>query len=97
MAIQESRRLSDVLGKALIEIHHIGSTAIPGIAAKPVIDLMPVVRSLPEIDQKETAVCDLAYVLRGEFGISGRRFCVRDDPATGQRLFNVHIFEAGSP
>jgi GrpB-like predicted nucleotidyltransferase (UPF0157 family) len=39
----------------------------------------------------------LGYSCRGEFGIPGRRFCLLDDLSTGKRLFNVHIFESGSP
>jgi GrpB-like predicted nucleotidyltransferase (UPF0157 family) len=35
-----------VLGSTLVVVHHIGSTSVPGLAAKPIIDLMPVVNDL---------------------------------------------------
>ena len=93
-AAVESRRWSKILGDALIEVHHIGSTAIPGIMAKPVIDLMPVVRSIDVMEEHK--VRGLGYDWRGEFGIPGRRFCTLDDPVSGRRQFNVHVFAEGS-
>jgi len=50
-AAQEARRLADTLGDLMAEIHHVGSTSIPGILAKPVLDFLPVVRSLRELDE----------------------------------------------
>jgi GrpB-like predicted nucleotidyltransferase (UPF0157 family) len=95
-AIHEASRLASALGVNLISIEHVGSTAIPGILAKPTIDLLPIVRSLPDLDRRADAVQWLGYQWRGEFGIPGRRYCTFTDPVTGQRLFNVHIFEQGS-
>ena len=39
----EAERIKQALGNNCIEIHHIGSTSIPGLSAKPVIDMLPVV------------------------------------------------------
>ena len=41
---QEAAVLVRILGDGLVTIHHIGSTAVPGLPAKPVIDMMPLVR-----------------------------------------------------
>lgn len=46
----EAARVADALAGALIEIHHIGSTAVPGLDAKPVIDMMPVATDLAAVD-----------------------------------------------
>lgn len=41
----EAKKLKDIFGEELIEIYHIGSTSVPGLRAKPIIDIMPVVQS----------------------------------------------------
>jgi GrpB-like predicted nucleotidyltransferase (UPF0157 family) len=93
IARQEADRFGAALGENLVRVEHVGSTAIPGICAKPTIDLMPMVRRIEVIDAN--AIQALGYEWRGEFGLSGRRYCTLTD--MGKRLFNVHIFEDGSP
>jgi GrpB-like predicted nucleotidyltransferase (UPF0157 family) len=96
MAEAESARLKTVLGDNLIAVHHVGSTAIPGIMAKAIVDLMPMVRDLAALDARESAVRDLGYKWHGEFGLEGRRFCTKADPKTGKRIFQLHFFEEGN-
>ena len=91
-----SRLVADACGHRLIEIHHIGSTAIPGIYAKPVIDMLAVVDDVTRLDACNPQVAALGYEPMGEFGIPGRRYFRRDD-AAGVRTHQVHAFEAGSP
>src|SRR6185437_1810882 len=45
---QEREKLESVLGELVVTIEHMGSTAVPGLAAKPIIDLLVGVRSLNE-------------------------------------------------
>ena len=45
----EAARLRELLGAELVAIHHIGSTAVPGLAAKPIIDLLPIVRRIERV------------------------------------------------
>jgi GrpB-like predicted nucleotidyltransferase (UPF0157 family) len=45
---QERARVQDALGPIVVTVEHVGSTAVPGLAAKPIIDLLVGVRSLPE-------------------------------------------------
>jgi GrpB-like predicted nucleotidyltransferase (UPF0157 family) len=95
IARAESARLAEAIGQTLIVVHHIGSTSIPGIKAKPTIDLLPMVRDLAVLDTREEAVRALGYDWRGEFGLAGRRFCslTKGD----KRLFNVHCYEQSNP
>ncbi|RZA36146.1 MAG: GrpB family protein [Lysobacteraceae bacterium] len=92
----ESRRIRQVAGEAVINIHHIGSTAIPGIKAKPVIDLLLEVGSLDAIDQATHRLQSLGYEAMGEFGLPGRRY-FRLDNADGIRTHQVHAYKAGVP
>jgi GrpB-like predicted nucleotidyltransferase (UPF0157 family) len=94
---EESARLAEALGDVLVEIHHVGSTAIPGILAKPIIDLVPVATGLAALDAAADQLRQLGYDWRGEFGIAGRRYCTRDDPKTGRRLTQLHCFADGHP
>jgi GrpB-like predicted nucleotidyltransferase (UPF0157 family) len=93
-AVQEATRLANALGDVLTTVHHIGSTAISGIVAKPIIDLLPVVQNLKDLDAKADAVRGLGYDWRGEFGIPGRRYCTLT--RAGRRLFHLHFFERDS-
>ena len=93
-AAAEGERLAGAIGPTLVVVHHIGSTAIPGIMAKATIDLLPLVRSLAELDARADAVRALGYEWRGEFGLPGRRFCPLTEGS--RRLFNVHIYEVGA-
>jgi GrpB-like predicted nucleotidyltransferase (UPF0157 family) len=98
MARQEAARLRAAIGDdVVVEIHHIGSTSIPGIHSKPTVDLMPLVTSLAELDAREAAVRAIGYEWRGEFGIRGRRFISLVSGNPPKRLFNVHCFEASTP
>lgn len=92
----ESKRLADTLGENIIAIHHIGSTAIPNIYAKPIIDLLVEVKDLIKIDEQNAAMQLLGYQIMGEFGIPGRRF-FRKENSDGIRTHHIHIFEVGSP
>jgi GrpB-like predicted nucleotidyltransferase (UPF0157 family) len=95
MARDETRRLKAALGDTLVTVHHIGSTAIPGIKAKPVVDLIPIVRDLADLDAKEDAVRALGYKWFGEYGLPGRRYCYLREPETGARRFQLHCYVEG--
>jgi GrpB-like predicted nucleotidyltransferase (UPF0157 family) len=93
MAKAESARIGGILGENLIAVHHVGSTAIPRIMAKPIVDLMPMVKDIANIDADESAFRDLGYKWHGAFGLEGRRFCTKADPKTAKRIFQLHIFQ----
>ncbi len=92
----EAQRIMGALGENVVTVHHIGSTAIPNIYAKPVIDVLLVVRDHSDLDAKQAAMKALGYDALGELGIPTRRYFRRDN-ALGDRTHQVHAFEAGSP
>lgn len=91
----EEARIVESLAHLELSIHHIGSTAVPGLAAKPVIDLLLEVRDLDALDERRSRMEALGYEAMGEFGIPGRRFFRKDD-GTGERTHHVHAFVAGT-
>lgn len=92
LAADEVRRC---LGPTCTATHHVGSTSIPGILSKPVIDLVVIVTSLPALDDNQVALTGHGYRAWGEYGIPGRRYFSLDDPRTGRRRVQLHCFEAG--
>jgi GrpB-like predicted nucleotidyltransferase (UPF0157 family)/ADP-ribose pyrophosphatase YjhB (NUDIX family) len=93
---REAAAIKDALPDLPIELHHIGSTAIPGIVAKPVIDMLGVVPALGVLDAREPRLAALGYEALGEYGIPGRRYFRKDAP-DGTRTHQLHAFAAGSP
>ena len=89
---RECGAIERALAPAACEVHHIGSTAVPGLLAKPVIDILLVVPDIAALH--EAALVTLGYEARGEYGIAERRYFVRDD-ATNARRYHLHAFAAG--
>jgi GrpB-like predicted nucleotidyltransferase (UPF0157 family) len=75
----ESKSVAHALGENVVTIHHIGSTAIPNIYAKPIIDLLVEVKNITDVDGQSSAMESLGYEVMGEFGI----------PDRGSRLVSV--------
>ena len=95
MAARFSRDLC-LLGVNLVAVHHIGSTAVPGLVAKPIIDLMPLVNDLTDLDRERGRIESLGYGWHGEYGIAGRRYCTLCDEV-GVRAVQLHFFKTDSP
>ncbi len=92
---REAGRLRGFLNENVIEIYHIGSTSIPGMATKPVIDLLPVVASISTVDDQTPMLQNAGYKAWGEFGLPGRRFFSKD--RNGYRIYNIHIYGENNP
>jgi GrpB-like predicted nucleotidyltransferase (UPF0157 family) len=80
-----------------LALHHVGSTAVPGLVAKPVIDLLGEAADLAAIDAAGPALAARGWRARGENGEAGRRYFTLDDPATGARLAHLHAHATGHP
>ena len=93
---QEAKAIRHALHDVPIILHHIGSTAIPGILAKPVIDILGVADKLGVLDQRSAGLVDLGYEIMGPYGIEGRRYFRKFD-AIGRRTHHLHVFAQGSP
>ncbi|RAL23341.1 GrpB family protein [Thermoflavimicrobium daqui] len=90
----EASQLRQVFQSELVAIHHIGSTSVPQLAAKPIIDILAVVREVERVDEFIEAMAKLRYIAMGENGIPGRRFFYK---GKSRRSHHVHIFAEDSP
>ncbi len=86
---EEKACLAEVLGSTILDIQHIGSTSIPGMPAKPIIDIAIAIADFEEARLCIPLVAGLGYEYKGEFGIPHRHYFVKGDP----RLFHVHMSE----
>lgn len=92
---REAERLRALLGPELLIVHHIGSTSVPGLAAKPIIDLLPLVHDIDRLEAYNPIMVAAGYQVWGENELPGRRYFTKD--AAGVRTHNVHIYAAGHP
>ncbi len=88
---EESKLISSKINKFLIGIQHIGSTAIPGIAAKPIIDIAVAIDSLSNVEKIIKLLHELGFQYRGEQGIPGRHLFVKGDEEN--RTHHLHVVE----
>jgi len=95
LADQEAERILEQLTITVIGIYHIGSTSVPGLKAKPIIDFVMEVEDLDEVIQAVEQFESLGYSSKGEMGISGRQFFTRD--TDGERTHHLHVFQSGHP
>ncbi|MCH8993496.1 MAG: GrpB family protein [Chloroflexi bacterium] len=92
---QERARIVAALGNVMedvVAIEHVGSTAVPGLAAKPIIDIMIGVRKLADGEQSVEPLVGLGYEYLGEYGIPGRFYFRKGSP----RSHHVHLVHHNS-
>ena len=95
----EAAMLAPLFGQRLLEVHHIGSTAVPELQAKPIIDILVVLDDTGDINSFNPALEALGYRARGECldapipGTPGRFYFSKD--TNGVRSHQVHVCAEG--
>jgi GrpB-like predicted nucleotidyltransferase (UPF0157 family) len=87
---EERSHIAEAFAGSALDIQHIGSTAIPGSTAKPVLDIAVAVRDFESGHAFVPALVALGYAYRGENGISRRHYLERGE------LYHLHVFVQGS-
>ena len=80
--IAERDRVLEIASEAIEQIEHVGSTSVPGLAAKPIIDVLGLLRR-PLSEAEIEAIAAPGYEYRGEQGAPGRQYFSRRLPAPG--------------
>ncbi|MEZ4194971.1 MAG: GrpB family protein [Candidatus Paceibacterota bacterium] len=89
----EESALRRTLGGNILSIEHVGSTSVPGLAGKPLIDILVVVKNIEEADRFEPTLSSLGYDFLGQYVMEGSRLYVKEKDNT--RLVNLHFFKQG--
>ena len=87
----EAERIRAALGLRVSSIQHVGSTAVPGLPGKPVLDIALAVPDEPTADACIAPLQSLGYAYRGPYGEDPRRrYYVRD--VEGRRVSQIHLY-----
>lgn len=89
----EQQRIRDHCGRLALRLEHVGGTSIPGMCAKPVLDMAAGLPSDTSTQDYVAALKQAGYEHRGERGVPGRQFFCRGQP----RAYHVHLVEEGGP
>jgi GrpB-like predicted nucleotidyltransferase (UPF0157 family) len=85
---REAAEIGAIFDGAAVGIEHIGSTSVPDLCAKPIVDILVGLRELELTEEQVAAMTELGYDYLGEYGLRGRLF-FRKRPHT----HNVHVVE----
>jgi GrpB-like predicted nucleotidyltransferase (UPF0157 family) len=83
---QECDRLFDLCSDAIAEVHHVGSTSVPGLAAKPIVDVLVLLRRFLN-EAEVAAIASSGYRFVWDEDIQRQYFSRRDQPA-----FHIHCY-----
>lgn len=90
----ECQRISEMISEEIVRFEHFGSTSVPGMKAKPVIDMMVLVKDIHQIDNYNPKFSAAGYDVAGEWGIPGRRLLRKGGE---DRTHHIHIYQEGHP
>jgi GrpB-like predicted nucleotidyltransferase (UPF0157 family) len=89
---EEKARIQAAIGQWVLDIQHVGSTSIPGVVAKPILDIGVAVENFEEASVCIEPLEQLGYEYHGENGIPRRHYFVMGDP----RTHHLHVNEVHS-
>lgn len=95
-ADRDKHRVRRALGDTCHDVHHVGSTSVPGLAACPVVDLLAEVHSMAALHAAKLRLLAHGFVAQAEDAAHRRCYHV-DDLVTRQRRVELHCYEAGHP
>ena|SRR4030042_1597265 len=88
----EKELLLNVFNGYFNQIEHIGSTSVPGLDAKPIIDIAVLINDIKDVPEIIEPLSKLEYLYKGEYDLPGRHFFVKGNP----RQFHLHIVDGNT-
>ena len=96
VAAELSARVREVLGSQVVEVEHVGSTSVPGLLCKPIIDLTAGFVDKPDMLVIEAALIDDGWIYRGDSGEDGGHLFVLE-ARPWFRVAHLHGVDHGGP
>ena len=93
---RERRALLERVGHLAVGVEHVGSTAVPGLDAKPIIDIALAVTSTEVVTRLERPLGEIGYIYRGDAGADGGHLFVKES-APEVRTHHLHVVAATDP
>ncbi|WP_442598769.1 GrpB family protein [Neobacillus sp. D3-1R] len=90
----EVQILQSIFGDEIQRFEHFGSTSVRGLKAKPVIDMMCIVKDIDKIDTFNDRMASLGYDVAGDWGIAGRRLFRKGGE---ERTHHIHFYQFDNP
>jgi GrpB-like predicted nucleotidyltransferase (UPF0157 family) len=91
---EEKQLLFKILREKVLDIRHIGSTSIPGVSAKPILDILAAVKNLTDVEAFTQDLNTIGYEDKDDGGVPGRRFFVKG--AEAKRTHHLNFCEMNS-
>lgn len=88
----EKKRIQDVINDYIVDIHHIGSTAVRNLSAKPIIDIAIELQDFKDGEKCVNALKELGYSYKGTNILPDRHYFNKGEPRTHQ----IHMYQSGS-
>lgn len=91
---EEADYLMKIFKDEILQFEHFGSTSVPGLKAKPIIDMIGIVKNISNVDLFNDTMHSLGYDVAGEWGIKGRRLFRKGGE---NRTHHIHFYQADNP
>lgn len=88
----EKKKIQDVINKHIVDIHHIWSTAVKNLSAKPIIDIAIEVKNFQDGEKCVNALKELGYSYKGTSVLPDRHYFNKGEPRTHQ----IHMYQSGN-
>jgi GrpB-like predicted nucleotidyltransferase (UPF0157 family) len=94
LAQEELRRVADALGDSAVRLEHVGSTSVPGLGAKPIIDMQVSVADIERLDDYVGPLEALGYLFAPDPAFPDYHYFAK--PHARPRSHHLHVCQAGS-